>query len=576
MVVLSDAFWKNRLGQANDVVGRTIVLNGTAFTVVGVAPERFAGLMRPLTADLWVPSAADALLRPMLEQSERQSRSSPLIGRLKPGVDLARAQAELDTIGRQLRQDAGEPAREQAAVTVYPATALHPEFMQPLTVMLGGLMTVMALVLGIVCVNVANLVLARAAGRGTELAIRQSLGAPRRRLIRQLLTENGILAAAGVLGGLTIAFWGTQALSAMDLPTPIPVAIDVSLDWRVFLFTALIGAGATLGFGAAPAFAATRADLAEAVKGQRSGRARDSRLRSTFLIAQVAMSVLLLVVAGLFIRSAKNATSIDPGFDPTNVVVGSLDLETRGYSPARGQEFLRTLHDRLNGAGGLAAATLVDIVPVTLSNQTIDLLYESDPEPARGERSPRPRAYFNNVGPGHFRTLRIGAARRPGFHACGHGHRATCRDRQRDVRQAVLAGRVRRRPPAPATRRHRPRPGDRDRRRRPRQQVRDGRRGRSPVRLSAACAVVHPTRHRHRPFEHHHGRSCRPDQERAPRAGRGAGALRGLDAVGRNVGVAAAGADGWDDAGDARRIGADSGSARDLRGAVVPGPAADP
>ena len=227
MVVLSDAFWKNRLGQANDVVGRTIVLNGTAFTVVGVAPERFAGLMRPLTADLWVPSAADALLRPMLEQAERQSRSSPLIGRLKPGVDLARAQADLDTIGRQLRQDAGEPAREQAAVTVYPATALHPEFLQPLTVMLGGLMAVMALVLGIVCVNVANLVLARAAGRGTELAIRQSLGAPRRRLIRQLLTENGILAAAGVLGGLTIAFWGTQALSAMDLPTPIPVAIDV-------------------------------------------------------------------------------------------------------------------------------------------------------------------------------------------------------------------------------------------------------------------------------------------------------------------------------------------------------------
>ncbi len=408
VVVLSDAFWKNRLGQANDVVGRTIVLNGTAFTVVGVAPERFAGLMRPLTADLWVPSAADALLRPMLGQAERQSRSSHLIGRLKPGVDLARAQADLDTIGRQLRHDAGEPAREQAAVSVYPGTALHPEFLRPLTVMLGGLMTVMALVLGIVCVNVANLVLARAAGRGTELAIRQSLGAPRRRLIRQLLTENGILAAAGVVGGLAIAFWGTQALSAMDLPTPIPVAIDVSLDWRVFLFTALIGAGATLGFGAAPAFAATRVDLAEAVKGQRSGRLRDSRLRSTFLIAQVAMSVLLLVVAGLFIRSAKNATSIDPGFDRSNVVVGSLDLETRGYSPVRGQEFLRTLHDRLNGAGGLAAATLVDIVPVTLSNQTIDLLYESDPEPARGERSPRPRAYFNNVGPGHFRTLRIG------------------------------------------------------------------------------------------------------------------------------------------------------------------------
>src|SRR5688572_11760950 len=420
VVVLSHGFWQTRFSGSRDAVGQTIVLNGTAFTVVGVGPERFAGLMTPLAAALWVPSAADALLRPMLDEAARLNRSALLVGRLKPGVDLAQAQADLDTIGRQLRLDAGEPAREQAAVTVYPATAIHPEFMQPLSVMIGGLMALMVLVLGIVCVNVANLVLARAAGRGAELAIRQSLGAPRRRLIRQLLTENGILAAAGVLGALAIAYWGTRALGAVDLPTPFPLAFDVSLDWRVFLFTALVGAGATLGFGAAPAFAATRADLADAVKGHRSGRARDSRLRSAFLIAQVAMSVLLLVVAGLFIRSAKNATSIDPGFDPTNVVVGSLDLETRGYSEARGQELLRTLQERLNGAGGLAAATFADIVPVTLSNQTIDLLQESDPEPARGERSPRPRAYTNNVGPGHFRTLRIGlAAGRDFTHADG-------------------------------------------------------------------------------------------------------------------------------------------------------------
>jgi predicted permease len=408
VVVLSHGFWQTRFSGSSGVVGQTIVLNGTAFTVVGVGPERFAGLMTPLAAALWVPSAADTLLRPMLDEADRLNRSALLIGRLKPGVDLAQAQADLDTIGRQLRLDAGEPAREQAAVTVYRGTAIHPEFMQPLSVMIGGLMALMALVLCIVCVNVANLVLARAAGRGAELAVRQSLGAPRRRLVRQLLTENGILAAGGVAGALAIAYWGTRALGAVDLPTPFPLAFEVSLDWRVFLFTALVGAGATLGFGAAPAFAATGANLADAVKGHRTGRGRDSRLRSTFLIAQVAMSVLLLVVAGLFIRSAKNASSIDPGFDPTNVVVGSLDLETRGYSEARGQALLRTLHERLNDAGGLAAATFVDIVPVTLSNQTIDLLQESDPEPARGERSPRPRAYTNNVGPGHFRTLRIG------------------------------------------------------------------------------------------------------------------------------------------------------------------------
>ena len=260
------------------------------------------------------------------------------------------------------------------------------------------------------------------------------------------------------------------------------------------------------------------------------------------------MSVLLLVVAGLFIRSAKNATSIDPGFDPTNVVVGSLDLETRGYSEARGQEFLRTLHDRLNAAGGLAAATLVDIVPVTLSNQTIDLLHESDPEPARGERSPRPRAYTNNVGPGHFRTLRIGLVAGRDFTHADTRDRAAGRDRQRDLRQAVLAGRVRRRTPAQAARR-RPIP-----RRiievvgvvRDSKYVTVGEEDRA-VRLSAARAVVHPARHRHRPIEHHDGRGHRPDQERAARAGRGPGALRGLDADGRDVGVAAAGADGRND-----------------------------
>ena len=259
-----------------------------------------------------------------------------------------------------------------------------------------------------------------------------------------------------------------------------------SLDWRVFLFTALIGAGATLGFGAAPAFAATRADLAEAVKGQRSGRARDSRLRSTFLIAQVAMSVLLLVVAGLFIRSAKNATSIDPGFDRHQrgrrlARSGDARLfggEGTGVSPhpARSPQWGR--RTRRRHAGG---------------HRPGDALEPDHRSAARIRPGAGPRrtiaataGLLEQRGTGPLPHAADRAARRPGFHACGHGHRASCRDRQRDLRQAVLAGRVRRRPPAPATRRDRPRPGHRGRRRRPRQQVRDGRRGSSPVRLSAA------------------------------------------------------------------------------------------
>jgi predicted permease len=406
-VVLSYAFWNRRFAAASDAIGRTIALNDQPFTIVGVAAEGFTGVVAPLTGDLWVPLAADTMLRPGLDPSARlDSISFHLVGRLKPGLDRAQAQADLDTLGRQLRRARGEPDDRQA-VTVYGSTVLHPEFSSPVLAFTAVLMTLVGLVLLIVCVNLANLVLARAAGRETELAIRQSLGAGRARLMRQLLTESLLLALTGAAAGLAIAFWATRLLMAVPLPTPFPIALDLTMDLRVLGFTIIVAVGATLAFGVMPAWTASNIDLVRAARGSTGSEPRHRRLRSAFLVAQMSMSVLLLIAAGLFIRSFRSAQSLDPGFDASNVVTASIDLETRGYSAARGRELIRSLPRRLEAAPGIVAVNVVDIVPVTLSNTTTYLLREGDAQPSPGQPPPTPQIYTNAVGPGHFRTLGI-------------------------------------------------------------------------------------------------------------------------------------------------------------------------
>jgi len=405
VAVLSHAFWLRRFGGSADAVGRTITLNGQPFTIVGVAREDFSGVLAPLAGSLWVPIASDALLRPGVDNSARGSFH--LAGRLKPGVDRSRAQVDLDTIARQIRAAEGQPDRAQAAATVYGATMLHPEVALPATVFVAVLLAVVALVLLIVCVNVANLVLARAAGRHREFAVRQSLGAGRRRLVRQLLTENLILSIGGATLGLALAYWCVRLATAVTLPVPVPLALDASLDVRVVAYTAAIAIFATLAFGLAPALTASRVDLVSALKGGGGDTPRHGRLRSAFLIGQVALSVVLLIVAGLAVRSVRNAHSIDLGFESAAVVTGTVDFETRGYTAERAGRFLRALVERLESTPGIAAATSVDIVPLTLSNRTTRLLRDGDSPPAPGEAPPTPLIYVNAAGPGHFKTLQI-------------------------------------------------------------------------------------------------------------------------------------------------------------------------
>jgi predicted permease len=406
VAVLSHAFWTRRFAADSKVVGQTIRINDQPFTIVGVAAANFAGFMTPLRGDLWVPLSADALLRPALDGSTRvETMTLHLVGRLKPDVARERAQADLDTIGRQIRRSAGQPDSGQA-VTVYAGTILHPEIAPPVTAFTAVLMAVVGLVLLIVCVNVANLVLARAAGRRMEFAVRQALGAGRGRLVRQLLTESLLLSLAGAAGGVAIAYWCTRVLAAVRLPAPVPLALDFAIDVRVLTFTTAVAVLTSLTFGLAPALTASRVDLVGAMRGTGSDGRRHGRLRSSFLVAQVAMSVLLLITAGLFVRGFRNAQSFDLGFDTSQVLTASLDLETRGYTEARGRELVRALVERLEASAGVQSANAVDIVPVTLSNRTGQLLRESDREPGPNQ-PPLPTVYVNAVGPGHFRTLRI-------------------------------------------------------------------------------------------------------------------------------------------------------------------------
>ena len=405
VAVLSHAFWTRRFGASPDAIGRTVALNDHPFTIVGVAPDGFRGLLAPLAGDFWVPLATDALLREALDPAtRRETMALHLIGRLKPGTSPTQAQVELDTIGRRLRAASGQSDHEPA-ITVYRATTLSPEFSTPVTVFALVLMTAVTLLLLVVCVNVANLVLARATSRSAELAIRQSLGASRGQVVRQLLTESLLLSMAGGVAGLVVAFWSTRLLMSVPLPIPVPIALDLSIDARVVVFTMLVAIVATLASGVAPALTASRVDLVSVLKSAGSRAPRHGRLRRVFLIAQVSMSVLLLIAAGLLVRSVVSARSIGLGFDTAHVLTASIDLETRGYTKAQGVQFLDALVQRLEAASNVVAANVVDMVPVTLSNRTGHVLRDGDPELPPDQRPPN--VYENAVGPGHFRTLQI-------------------------------------------------------------------------------------------------------------------------------------------------------------------------
>lgn len=411
VLVMSDRIWKSRFRGDPAVVGKSVKVNGQPMTVVGVAGVGFQGMLRGFGADFWVPAGMDAVARPGGNPLGRGNRSFFLLGRLTSGASVEEARAGFGVIARRLHQTYpeswtdlhGRPRR----VTVVPESAarIFPAVRGPVLGFLGLLLTVVGLVLLIACANVANMLLARATARRREIAVRLSLGAGRGRLLRQLLTESLLLSAIAGVAGLLLAAWLVDLLKGFRPPLPVPVSLDLSLDARVLGFTLLASLLTGIFFGLAPALQASRPELVPALKDEAASGVglRGSRMRNAFIVAQVTLSLVLLVASALFLRSLRNASAADPGFDPEGVMLLSADLKLSGYAEARGRELQERIRERAESLPGVVSAAWADRVPLSLGGGRRSVQIEGY-APRPGEDT---ETNVNDVGPGYFRTLKI-------------------------------------------------------------------------------------------------------------------------------------------------------------------------
>jgi predicted permease len=371
VVVLSHGLWARRFASDPEIVGKTMTLNGQPFTVIGVAPRGFQGINALGGPDLWVPTSLHRqVLSGFLAEGfpDRRALIFNIVGRLKPGVDLKQAEAELKTIAARLEKGYPEPNKGRSVV-LFPASqaTINPNQRRAFVVAGSVMMTVVGLVLLIACANVANLLLARATARRKEIAIRLSLGAGRGRLVRQLMTESILLSLLGGGAGLLLAVWGRDLLLASRPTQFLPNPIDLNLDPRVLGFTLAVSLLTGVLFGLAPALQASRPDLVVELKDRTTEPGRRGAkvsLRGVLVVAQVALSLVSLAGAGLFLRSLRNTQRIDPGFETRNLLVMSFDLGAQGYDPVRAYAFHDRILERVRTIPGVASASLASNLPI--------------------------------------------------------------------------------------------------------------------------------------------------------------------------------------------------------------------
>ena len=364
--VIGYSFWQRRFGGSPSALGRTIEINGHPFTIAGVAPEGFTGTDTGSAVDVFGPMASETILMPEVPNGleGRYNQWLRIMGRLRPDTDAPQAEAEQTVLLQQFyqadfeRMNAGEQRRRTLRarrIALVPGAAGMPGLRRAQGPLLAVLMVVVAVVLLISCANIANLALARAAGRQREIAVRLALGASRGRLFSLLLAESLTIAWAGTLLGLVLARWARDLLVHALLPTE---SLDVSLDARVFAFAVLVGLAAGVLFGLGPALQSGRAAW-----GQSPTRAV-TRLRSALVVAQVALSVLLLIAAGLFLRTLVNLRSVDPGFSRQSILLAETDPGLNGYARDRAIAFHENLLAAVRDLPGVRTASLAECGPL--------------------------------------------------------------------------------------------------------------------------------------------------------------------------------------------------------------------
>jgi len=424
VIVLGHDFWAQRFGADPQAIGKAVVLGKTVFTVVGVAPRGFRGVMLD-EADLpalWVPVTMYRETVPDLAESDLLhywgTQSFSVLGRLRPGVSFEQARADMEALASQIRVD--HPEREavwdkdtkefgRLAVVLYPSNQARfwPAYRESVVASLGLLTAVVGLVLLVACVDVANLMLARGANRQREIAVRLALGASRKRLAAQLLVESLLLSLLAGTAGLVVSVWTSAYLGSFREAFRIPLALDTGLDVRVLAFA--LGASLATGFifGMFPAWQASRPDLSAALKAEPIGQGRSgrpSRFHHGLLVAQVALSLVLLISAGLFVRTLLNAQAADITVQSQNVLLGSVDLAARGYTEAQGGILYPQLRDRLRALPGVRQAAFVYVVPLGGRRGGTNIVI-SPPESPSEQKSIQ--VDFNVVTPGYFATVGI-------------------------------------------------------------------------------------------------------------------------------------------------------------------------
>jgi predicted permease len=404
VAVLSHGLWRRRFGADPGILGRSVVMNNRSYTVVGVAPAGFYGVDRGFVPEFWAPLSMHTQMMPELGkdlESNRDNQWLTLTGRLKPGVTREQALAAVNVVHSRIL-DTYHKGEKKSTVSLTTAGGIIAARGYVL-----GLMTVLMVVVGLVllvaCANVANLLLARATARQKEIGIRLALGAGRGRLIRQLLTESLLLAMAGAGVGFLLSLGATRAISQFQLPLPFPVGFDFSPDRRVFAFTAALSVLTGILFGLAPAVRATRLDLVAALKEQAAalGSFRRFGLRNLLVVVQVTLSLVLLVSAGLFLRSLQSASSIDIGMRPDNVLVMAVDPKLHNYSAEKTKQFFGQLQQRVSALPGVLSMSLVDIVPLSIGGSSNR--FESDG--SQGSR--KTGADVSRVSTRYFETMGI-------------------------------------------------------------------------------------------------------------------------------------------------------------------------
>jgi putative ABC transport system permease protein len=411
IIVLGYAFWQREFGGASDIVGKNVKLNGRRFTVIGVADKSFRGTVSILELDAYVPLSMISIA-PGLENfwTRRDVRALQVLAYPRPKVSLEQAEASLNVVAAQLEKE--YPATNHAVKmrVVYERLARPtPSVANRLPLVLSSFLMLAGLVLVVACVNVANLILVRATLRQKEISVRTALGAAPLRIARQLVTESVVLAVLGGVVGTLFGFAASRLLAVVRLPGDLPVHFDFAFDWRVFTFAFLVALATGVLTGLTPIFRALKANLSDTLReGGRSlsGGTERHHIRNVLVVTQVCLSFVLLIAAGLFVRSLSRAENLYLGFDPHNVLNLGMDPRQLGYDETRTKSFYEDLENRVRALPGVESATLALSVPLGNSNQGAKV-YREPTVPTEEVL----QAFYNVVDPTYFQTMKIALAR---------------------------------------------------------------------------------------------------------------------------------------------------------------------